>query len=479
MDIGSKSEEPARFRLGGLTFRFVLATAVTLSLATIFLGIWVGRQVSDLVLVRNSESAALYMTSFLEPAVQGLAPGDRLTPEQRAILETVASDSALRRHVRSIKLWAPDGTILFATDSDLIGRKFDTGEIAEALAGHIGAYYDQLDDEENVHERALGMPLYEVYVPLRDRKTGAVVAVGEFYEDATVLREALADAAWRTWSVTGSVGLAVFVILLVIVRGGDMTIRRQERRLASMREEQEALRAHNEALAADIRAARADLGQIEERIQRRLGLELHDGPAQLLTAILFNIEAIKRMGNEKASGEEARRLVEELRAAAAGALDDLRAISHGLFLATRGREGRGGTAVAEAIEAHEGRFGINVDRDGVEMLEALPPEQAGALAAVVGEALTNATKHAPQARQWVRVRAIDGGAVRVEIGDNGPGIKDARSGGIGLDGMRMRIEEVGGRLEIFSRPGSGTVVEVTIPASGGKAESGKRRSSAA
>jgi signal transduction histidine kinase len=83
---------------------------------------------------------------------------------------------------------------------------------------------------------------------------------------------------------------------------------------------------------------------------------------------------------------------------------------------------------------------------------------------VVQEALTNAVKHAHATTVEIDVTADDGG-VRIVVGDDGSGFAvEDPTDGFGLIGMRERIRLVGGRHEVDSTPGHGTIVRATIPA---------------
>src|SRR4051794_5840926 len=82
----------------------------------------------------------------------------------------------------------------------------------------------------------------------------------------------------------------------------------------------------------------------------------------------------------------------------------------------------------------------------------------------VSEALTNASKHANATRVWVSL-SIEDDVLLLSIRDDGVGGADPRRGS-GLTGLRDRIEALGGRIQIESQTGSGTLIEVEIPAAG-------------
>jgi signal transduction histidine kinase len=86
------------------------------------------------------------------------------------------------------------------------------------------------------------------------------------------------------------------------------------------------------------------------------------------------------------------------------------------------------------------------------------------LFAIVRESLANVQKHARASSAQVRVEAQEGQVV-VEVRDNGRGFDPAagHTGHFGLDSMRSRAAEIGGRITIMSAPGSGTSVRICVP----------------
>jgi len=84
----------------------------------------------------------------------------------------------------------------------------------------------------------------------------------------------------------------------------------------------------------------------------------------------------------------------------------------------------------------------------------LSPELETALFRIVQESLSNIYRHAGAAKAWITLARSDAGEISLEIRDNGKGLPDdfslARSSGVGLAGMRERMRELGGTLEVES-----------------------------
>ncbi|GAA2732627.1 MacS family sensor histidine kinase [Actinocorallia aurantiaca] len=103
----------------------------------------------------------------------------------------------------------------------------------------------------------------------------------------------------------------------------------------------------------------------------------------------------------------------------------------------------------------------------------LPGRAAAELAAAVGAALDNVSRHCgPETRAWVLLED-DGERVTVSVRDDGPGIPEGRLEAAERDGrlgfsqsVRGRVRDLGGTVEIFSTPGAGTELELVVPRPG-------------
>ncbi len=102
-----------------------------------------------------------------------------------------------------------------------------------------------------------------------------------------------------------------------------------------------------------------------------------------------------------------------------------------------------------------------------ELLLTIPAETRVILYRIATEALTNARKHA-QARH-IKVELVgEGGGVLLRVADDGVGfnpadVRASKAGHLGLAAMRERAEMAGGTIDLHSLPGSGTVLEVSLP----------------
>jgi signal transduction histidine kinase len=190
-----------------------------------------------------------------------------------------------------------------------------------------------------------------------------------------------------------------------------------------------------------------------EQARGRWARELHDETLQGLVGLRMLLSSARRSGSSEELGDaidHTKREIQNLRALIAelrpAALDEL-----GLGPAIETLAERSG--VAAGIEVS-----TRVELGGSERLAA---ETESTVYRVVQEALTNVAKHAGAGRVRVEV-ARDNGTVEVVVEDDGRGFDPtAATGGLGLTGMRERVELSGGRLEIRSRPG--TRVRARLP----------------
>lgn len=227
------------------------------------------------------------------------------------------------------------------------------------------------------------------------------------------------------------------------------------------------LEAEQVAVAAQIEVQRRLIQQRElERMD--IARDLHDGVLQELTALSFGLaEAVDI--EEKAARIEKLRWVQ---AALQAQAREIRAFCNDLrppALAPFGLE--------KAVQSHAAEFArrhpsLTLHLDLAADRQALPENTRMALFRVYQEVLNNIARHASASQVWVTWRLDEDQAV-LEIADDGVGyvvptdwVAQARSGHLGLLGIRERVQSVGGAVAFESQPGSGARVRVTVPRDG-------------
>jgi len=204
-----------------------------------------------------------------------------------------------------------------------------------------------------------------------------------------------------------------------------------------------------------LRALSLRLVESQELERKKLSRELHDEVGQILTALRVQLGQIDPLGGASQShlnlaSDLAERSLRSVREMARGLrpamLDDL-----GLAPALRwlGRDFSKNTVLDVDVRL-EGEF------------ESLDEPSRTCLYRVVQEALTNCVKHSGSAEARVLLHESPAEVV-LTIEDSGAGFTPGEPSGIGLLGMRERVEELGGEFAVVSSPGGGTVVRANLP----------------
>jgi len=448
-----------------LAQRFMLSSLFILITGMAGIGIWVGNQIKNGVIHRSGATTALYVDSFVAPILQELGTTGTLSAEHHEQLSNLLQDTPLGQQIVSFKVWDPTGKVVYSTDQETIGQTFPIGEgLAQAILGQVSSEISQLEAEENAPQRAIRSELLETYSPVRLSGTNQVIAVAEFYQTVDALNHEIAAAQRRSWLVVGAVTLVIYLLLAGFVRRASDTIDRQQMTLNDQISRLTELLAQNKELHDRVRRAAGSVATLNERFLRRIGSELHDGPAQDLGLALLKLDAlIGRWEENQAApgfGEELTNIQSSLQ----NAQKEVRAISTGLSLPQLAELSLPETVI-RAVRAHERRTGSRVKLD-VDPL----PEQAGlpvkiTVYRVLQESLNNSYRHAGGANQQIRA-FMDGVLLVLEVSDGGPGFVSQPSatfnGHLGLAGMRERVESLGGTFSVKSELGKGTQVTARL-----------------
>jgi PAS domain S-box-containing protein len=210
-------------------------------------------------------------------------------------------------------------------------------------------------------------------------------------------------------------------------------------------------------------SARLLESQDEER--RRIARDLHDITGQELAVLGMSLElAIRNL----ASPEKAREAITESIALAHKIEEEIRTLSYLLHPPLLDELGLG-SALSWYAEGFQKRTGIRVETRIVPHLPRLSPSDETTLFRVVQEGLANVLRHSGSPTARISL-SMDAGIARVSIEDRGKGInreilaprRDTTRLGVGIAGMRERLLQIGGTLEINSN-GKGTTVVATLP----------------
>jgi signal transduction histidine kinase len=217
------------------------------------------------------------------------------------------------------------------------------------------------------------------------------------------------------------------------------------------------LRAAQQALEAS-RERDQELAALRER--ERLARDLHDSLGHALVAISVQLEAIQRL--YRVDPERAAAQVDALKGLTRSAMDELRRSLEGLRAPGLGERPLAEALRALSVETGE-RTGLNVACQVAGDAQRLSPPVAEALWRTAQEALTNVARHAQARRVDVRLEVSPTAAV-LRVSDDGRGLaKDGEPGPAryGLQGLRERLEGVGGELRLHSA--GGLTVEARVP----------------
>ena len=254
----------------------------------------------------------------------------------------------------------------------------------------------------------------------------------------------------------------VVVVMAESRRRDNETLRKAQRELEVCVQERTAdLDTANQSL----RGLSARLLQLQDEERRRIARELHDSVGQMLAALNMNLSTVRadveRLAKTANALVDSENLVSQMST-------EVRTISHLLHPPLLDEAGLA-SALRWYVDGFSLRSKIRVDLDLPEDFGRLPRESETAIFRVVQECLTNIHRHSGSSIARIRLRQRDH-EVGAEIEDKGKGIPPEKQmeltstgiPGVGIRGMRERIRQLGGTLEINSTS-SGTVVVVKLP----------------
>ncbi|HHG90899.1 MAG TPA: sensor histidine kinase [Devosia sp.] len=421
-------------------------------------GNWVEEQIKRGVTANAAVSTALLLDSFITPLAQELQDTDTLTIGPVLALDELLKNSSFADKVVGLRLWKPDGTVAYSDDLSLVGEKFEVSDsLKQASAGNVVSEFSLEGLLDNVEGPDGGRPLLEIYSPIRAQWTGEVIAVIEIYEDATELAQTLSEARRNTWLVVASVTISMVLVLLTIVDAGSELIGRQRQSL------EKALCA-NKALLRRVERASGRSAELTEQQLRRVSADLHDGPAQLVSLAALRMGSLSLSRDDKKTQGE----VAVISQALADAMQDIRNICNGLSLPEI--ENQSLTQMVNAVVgSHEARTKSHVEVRLSGGEAALAPHVKICLYRFLQEGLNNAYRHAKGQNPRIIVEVDENGVLNASVQNGLNGAADSevrknpkRGPGIGLRGLRERVEALGGSFAFSQSKTRGAKLQMQV-----------------
>jgi two-component system NarL family sensor kinase len=436
--------QPRTPSVGRVVGRFVLANliAVVLLMAG---SVWAsGAAAKDEAIDEAAHATDLLATLLVEPALdERLAAGD---PQGVAALDDVLRPRLAAADLLRVKVWSPEGRILYSDEPRLIGSVYQLGadELDVLRDGVRRAELSDLSRPENKYERSAG-ELLEVYRQIRT-PNGQLMLLETYspYGDA-------ADRQVEIWLRFAPISVAVLLALLAMQLPLGHRMVTQLR--ASGRER-------------ELLQARALDASTEER--RRIAGSLHDGIVQDVSASSLLVAGAADQLREREASGSAHEVADDL-AQAARALrhsaGSLRSLLVEIYPPNLERAGLTCALADLAARLRPREIDVRISvPDGLD----LPLETATLLFRTAQEALRNVAKHAGARNVEVTVREIPRQLV-LEVTDDGRGfdltstLRKPRTGHLGLSVLADLAAADGATLGVRTGPGAGTCVRLEVP----------------
>lgn len=439
--------------------RFLLLSLIAICLASVVSAALMSRFLTQRLLQRDAELTQDFVQNVM--AIE-LARGYSLDHPQaaRGLLDFLQHVAAMPDVARA-NVYGTDTTLLWSSENRLgQGKKYGANpELNEALKGKLEIESGEVGvngaaKAEHFYLGKSHMRFVEMYIPIRDAATKAVIGVVEVYRIPIALSRAINAGTALTWMISIGIGLFLYLVLFWIVRRADQLIRSQQEQLV----ESETMAALGEMASAVAHGIRNPLASI------RSSAELWQDAPQAL-------------GGESANDiiSEAQRIEQWIR--------ELLTYSQLPDYRREALDPRPLIVQCVAGFAREAkRRNTAVD---LALAPQLPPIQANAalLTQVLNNVVCNALEAMPAAggRIVVAADAAPGGReVEIRISDTGAGIAPAdihkicqpffttkaKGLGVGLTLVRRIVKRFGGRVRIDSIQGQGTAITLVFLAAG-------------
>ncbi len=443
--------------------RFFVVAIIILGAGTFVLTSWLASYVEGTALRAVSSTAAASANSLLAHHLDHLDLSGPLKGDGFAELEHAFDVGGYASSTRllQVRLINPEGAVVFELPGSL-EEPVDRRAFEAALAGKTTSDIRSITLPPVGPVGAHPLTVLKIVTPIAgDRGEAGPIAVAVLYFSATYVRELQFEARVWVWIIVSTTGMLVIAALYLVVRKAGETITAQRRLLTGNLAESRRMSLENRRLHAASEHLRVQATYANENLLSRVGMEIHDGPLQLLTLALLNLgQAQEGARDPKAAARLARAQM-----MTRDAMEEMRRLSTGLVLPEL-TDLTLGEAIALAIERHEARTGTLVARHLDELAQRGPLSLKICAYRIVQEALTNAVMHAGGRGQEVTASAREG-RLHLEVANTrGSSQLEAAPDDrerLGLHGMKFRVEALGGVLDTDLQSAGRAVVRADIP----------------
>ena len=424
----------------GIVGRFALAGFIAVAVVAAISAWFSQRAGRDQAIGDAREITRLIATGIVEPALtQALLTSD---PAGVEAMDDVMRRSVIRGSLVRVKIWDPDGRIIYSDKRELIGQRFDLGEeeLGVLSGAPTEAEVSDLTKPENRYERGVGK-LLEAYSGM-DAPDGSRLLFEGYFRYSAV-----AEAGRAQWSRFAPVSLGALLLLELVQIPIVWSV---ARRVRSSQRERELL------LQNAIDSSDAE--------RRRIASDLHDGVVQDLSGVSLSLAAMARRP-EIADRQEAQ-MVDTAAHQVRESVKSLRSLLVEIYPANLEQAGLE-SALGDLLARCSNR-GLTTSLECDNGVASLNPTETGLVYRGAQEALRNVVKHAWATEVHIRLSTADGVAALV-VDDDGAGIDPSvfvekpAAGHVGLRVFGDLVAGAGGELVLGRSAMGGTSFRMKVP----------------
>lgn len=453
---GILRERWARLRLSQ---QFAVAGGMFTVAAMVVCGIITTTFMTETMVRRRGDAIAVTTHHIIAPIVRDLLSDGKLGADAIGELDALMADRIFSSQFPYLDIWLADGTIVYSNVPGIMDQKLALPRpVAIAFGGNVVATFTDID--------APDYPVYgfssdfvEVYFPLRPTEAGDIVAVAELREITTTLENTLWSVTLASWTTVAFIAAVVMTGLFGIVREGSRTIDRQRRTLSKRLQQSHARATRHRQLKEEAQQASRSVTELTDMHLRTIGTDLHDGPAQSIGYAVLKLEHVRRLP----SASERAAVVSEIETVLGDALGEIRAIATAMVLPDIVDLDLV-QVIDRAVNLHLRRTGTVVNVDSRVDPVHVDSQVAVCVFRFIQEGLNNAFHHGLSEGQSV-MASLQGGVLKLSITNHyveGTKSEHADHLGIGLYGLRARVQSIGGSFG-FTQANGETRLEMWLP----------------